>query len=99
VIGSELRAGWLRLQVLVVLLVPALLAGANTAAVTAAALALVAAALLARGRPVPALAPASGTRVRAWRRAEAGIERAEEPDRPGRPRPRAPGAPPAASER
>jgi hypothetical protein len=97
--GSELRAGWLRLQVLLAFLVPALLAGANTAAVTATALALVAAALLARVRPVPALAPVSGTRVRAWRRAEAGIERAEEPDRPGRPRPRAPGAPPAASER
>ena|SRR5690349_21215977 len=111
--GPEMRAARLRGQVLLVLLVSAL-AGAFgqpltaasalgqplTAAAALGALALVAAAFTVVA-PIPATActGVTGARLRAWGREESAIRRAEEPDRPGRPRPRAPGAGCAAPER
>lgn len=97
--GSELRAGWLRLQVLL-LLAPALLVGTPPTSVLAVGvLALVAAALITSRTAVPAPAGPGTTGLRAWVRTEQAITRAEQPDRPGRPRPRAPGVAAVASGR
>jgi hypothetical protein len=97
--GGELRAVWLRVQVLLVLLLPLVLAGTPTTRVLAVGLlALVAAVLVVRPTRVPVPVTRGRARLRAWADAERGIERAEEPDRPGRPRPRAPGGGCAAFE-
>jgi hypothetical protein len=97
--GSELRTGWLRLQVLLVLLVPALAAGDPATGVLAlGALALAGAVLLARTPVLPPVTPRE-PQLRAWIRAGHTFARAEEPDHPGRPRPRAPAGRRAASER
>jgi hypothetical protein len=96
--GSELRTVWLRVQVLLVLVVPALAAGhPSTGVLALGALALAGAVLLARTPVLPPVTP-RGPQLRAWIRAGHGFARAEEPDRPGRPRPRAPAGRRAASE-
>jgi hypothetical protein len=55
--------------------------------------------LLARTPALPVRSTSPGRDLRTWIRDEHSIERAEEPDRPGRPRPRAPGRGCAASVR
>jgi hypothetical protein len=100
--GPEVRAARLRGEVLLVLLVP-VLAGAFgqplTAVIALGALTLVCGAFPVLV-PIPAGEPTgvAVARLRAWGRAQSEIRRAEEPDRPGRARPRAPGAARAALE-
>jgi hypothetical protein len=101
--GPEARGAWLRGQVLLVLLVPAL-AGLGSqptgTLVAAGAFALVAAAVAVLVTLPPALTVGLvEARLRAWGREQGHIERAETPDRPGPHRPRAPGAGSAAPVR
>ena len=94
--GRDVRAAWLRGQVVLVLLVPAL-AGAfgqpMSIVVALGALTLVCAAVAALVR-IPAGVPTlvARARLRAWARAQSEIRRAQAPNRAGRPHPRAPGA-------
>ncbi len=101
--GPEVRAVWLRGQVVLVLLVPALAAALGqplTIVVALGALSLLCAGVCVL-LPIPAfeLTGVTEARLRAWSRAQSDIRRAEAPGRPGRPRPRAPGAEAAAPER
>jgi hypothetical protein len=101
--GPEMRAAWLRAQDLLVLLAPAF-AGAFgqpvTTVVALGALSLVGAGVVVLV-PIPPADPigVAAVRWRAWGREQSGIPRAEAPDRPGRPHPRAPGAGSIAPER
>ena len=101
--GPEVRAARLRGQVLLVLLAPAV-AGAfgqpPATVVVLGALSLVCAAVPVLVPVLPAEPIGVATvRWRARGRAQSEIWRAEAPNRPGRPRPRAPGAGSAAPER
>jgi hypothetical protein len=100
--GPDVGAAWLRGQVLLVLLVPALAAALGqpvTTVVALGALTLVCATVTVL-LPIPIGAPTApvAVRLRAWGLAQSEIRRAQAPDRPGRPRPRAPGAGSAAPE-
>jgi hypothetical protein len=97
--GGELRAVRLGVQVLLVLLLALVLAGMpTTQALAVGVVALVAAVLVVSWTSVPVPVTRGRARLRAWEGAECGIERAEAPDRPGRPRPRAPSGSCAAFE-
>jgi hypothetical protein len=101
--GPEVGAAWLRGHALLVLLVPTLAATLGQPLTTVLALAALTLVCAAAPALVP-IPPANPTDVavvrwRAWGRAQSGIRRAEAPDRPGRPHPRAPGAGSAAPER
>ena len=101
--GPEVRAAWLRGQVLLVLLVPALASAFGQPMATLVALGALT--LVCAAFPVLVPIAAGGivgvaeARLRAWGLAQSEIRRAEAPDRPGRPHPRAPGAEAAAPER
>jgi hypothetical protein len=98
--GHGLRDGGLRGHVLLVLLALALTAGHPSPTVLAlGTLALAGAILLTRTPVLPPPAPAEAPQLRAWVRSGQDIARAEQPDRPGRPRPRAPAGAFSASER
>jgi hypothetical protein len=89
---GELSAIRLRVQLLLVLFLPLVLAGTpSTRLLAVGVIALVAAVLVVPVTSVPVPVTRGRARLRAWGDAERGIERAEAPDRPGRPRPRAPG--------
>ncbi len=94
--GSDVRASWLRGQVLLVLLVPALVGAFGqpmSIVVALGALTLVCATVTVLVS-VPAASPVAlmGERLRAWAREQSEIRCAEAPNRAGRPHPRAPGA-------
>jgi hypothetical protein len=100
--APDVRAAWLRCQVLLVLLVPALAVASGqpmTDVVAVGALALLGTALTVLvAMPSAVAVVVTGARLRAWDRTQGEIRRAEQPDRPGRPHPRAPGAGSAAPE-
>jgi hypothetical protein len=95
--AEQLRDGWTRAQVGLLLLAAAAVAGSAGQGEPAVALLLagtlaLAVACLHRLVPLAAVSAPTGARLRAWTVQEAMIWRAEEPDRPGRVPPRAPGA-------
>ncbi|HYY12115.1 MAG TPA: hypothetical protein VE781_14355 [Kineosporiaceae bacterium] len=94
------RAAWFR-SALLVLLASAVLAGvagqpSMSAVLVGTVLAVAVTAVVATLLPSVWTVDA-GSRLRAWGHAQHRIVRAEAPDRPGRPRPRAPGASQVAS--
>ena len=101
--GPEVRAVWVRGQVVLVLLAPVLAAALGQPLTIVVALSALSLACAAVPVLVPVLPPeptgVAAVRWRAWGRAQSEIRRAEAPNRPGRPRPRAPGAGSAAPER
>ena len=96
--AAAVRVAWLCHALLVPMLAGAL-GQPLTTTVALGALALVLSAVPVLV-PVPAgeAGALTGVLLRLWDRAQGGIRRAEAPDRPGRPRPRAPGAGSAAPE-
>jgi hypothetical protein len=95
--AERLRGAWHRAQVLLFLLAAAAFAGSAGQGQPAVTLLLVGTLALAITCihplvPLAVVGTPANTRLRAWTAREIGIVRAEEPDRPGRVRPRAPGA-------